>query len=161
MGDAEGPSSVPAPSWAGGGLNPFDVLNVPYNATDPEITRAYRRLALLHHPDKVPGDEEAATRFLWLQQAKESLLSPHFRALREAHRQAPAGEADTPLSRALARAREQAQRLSPGELLLVGTLHRNAHENVVVEASAARSSVAAPAAQTSATSAGAEPRDAP
>eukprot|EP00969_Alexandrium_andersonii_P178779 7904124-Alexandrium_andersonii.AAC.1 len=61
MGDSQRPSSVPAPRWAGGGLNPSDVLNVPYDATDQEITRAYRRLALQHHPGKVPCDEEAAT----------------------------------------------------------------------------------------------------
>ena len=34
----------------------YDILNVPKTATQVEIKKAYRRLALLKHPDKNPND---------------------------------------------------------------------------------------------------------
>lgn len=46
-------------------IDPYAVLDVDVTATETEIKRAYRRLALIHHPDKVaPEDAESAhTRF--------------------------------------------------------------------------------------------------
>ena len=38
-------------------------LEIPRSATHPEIKAAYRRLALLHHPDKNIGIDDATTKF--------------------------------------------------------------------------------------------------
>lgn len=35
--------------------DPYSVLHVPRTATDSEITRAYRNLVQMYHPDKVEG----------------------------------------------------------------------------------------------------------
>jgi len=42
---------------------PYDILGVQRNATKAEITKAYRKLAVLHHPDK-GGDAEIFKRIL-------------------------------------------------------------------------------------------------
>lgn len=39
----------------------YAALGVTRGASDKELQAAYRRLALLHHPDKNKGNEEAAT----------------------------------------------------------------------------------------------------
>ena len=36
----------------------YEVLGIPSNATDKEITRAYRKLAKQYHPDANPGSED-------------------------------------------------------------------------------------------------------
>ncbi len=41
----------------------YEVLGVSRTATDQEIKSAYRRLALLHHPDKNPNDPSAEEKF--------------------------------------------------------------------------------------------------
>ena len=40
--------------------DPYKILGVSPDATDEEIKRAYRRLAKQYHPDRNPGDAEAA-----------------------------------------------------------------------------------------------------
>ncbi|MEN0067176.1 MAG: J domain-containing protein [Myxococcota bacterium] len=60
--------------------DPFAILEVPRDATDADIKRAYRRLAKVHHPDRHEGDPEAADRFKRIAQAFETLSDPERRA---------------------------------------------------------------------------------
>jgi molecular chaperone DnaJ len=41
----------------------YEILGVRRNASDEEIKKSYRRLALSYHPDRSPGDKEAEERF--------------------------------------------------------------------------------------------------
>mmetsp|Transcript_100701 Transcript_100701/g.260106 ORF Transcript_100701/g.260106 Transcript_100701/m.260106 type:complete len:435 (-) Transcript_100701:84-1388(-) len=58
----------------------YQVLGVPRHAAEAEITKAYKRLALIYHPDKNPGDEERAQEnFRLLTEAYEVLRDPEKR----------------------------------------------------------------------------------
>ena len=63
--------------------NFYDVLSVPRGANDGQIKRAYRKLALKYHPDKVTGSEQqkaaAARRFAEINAAYEALGSEETR----------------------------------------------------------------------------------
>lgn len=56
-------------------LDYYEVLGVSRDATTVEIRKAYRKLALSYHPDKVPEDErvEAEIKFKEISQAYETL----------------------------------------------------------------------------------------
>ncbi|KAI2630316.1 DnaJ-domain-containing protein [Hypomontagnella submonticulosa] len=59
----------------------YSTLEVESTATPQEITASYRRLALIHHPDRNPGNAEAATAtFQKIQLAHETLSDPAKRA---------------------------------------------------------------------------------
>lgn len=47
----------------------YKILEVPANATDADIKKSYRRLALRHHPDKNNGNELSEARFKEIQEA--------------------------------------------------------------------------------------------
>jgi curved DNA-binding protein CbpA len=61
----------------------YAVLGVPRGAPDAEIKLAYRELALIHHPDRNPGNAAAAKKFLLVKEAYETLLDPNERRLHD------------------------------------------------------------------------------
>jgi DnaJ-class molecular chaperone len=65
----------------------YAILGVGPTATDEEIRRAYRRLALEWHPDRNPGRPEAEERFKAISEAYAVLIDPAKRRAWEAARQ--------------------------------------------------------------------------
>lgn len=58
----------------------YKILGIEKDATEQEVKKAYRKLAIIHHPDKNPGDDEAAERFKEIQEAHETLSDSQKRA---------------------------------------------------------------------------------
>lgn len=54
----------------------YRLLGLEPSATLPEIKKAYRRLALVHHPDKTGNDPYAAAQFSDIKEAYEVLTNP-------------------------------------------------------------------------------------
>ncbi|KAG6853795.1 hypothetical protein C0991_001384 [Blastosporella zonata] len=73
----------------------YNLLELDENATADEIKRSFRRLALIHHPDKNKDDVEGATkRFASLQQAYEVLSDEQERAWYDSHKASLVPEPD-------------------------------------------------------------------
>lgn len=58
----------------------YEVLGVGREATDDEIKKAYRKLALKYHPDRNPGDKEAEEKFKEAAEAYDVLSDAEKRA---------------------------------------------------------------------------------
>ena len=58
----------------------YEVLGVGKNASDDEIKKAYRKLAIKYHPDKNPGDKEAEAKFKEINEAHDVLSDKQKRA---------------------------------------------------------------------------------
>ena len=56
--------------------DPYKVLGVSPGASDEEIKRAYRALAKKYHPDRNPGDAEAAKKMQQVNAAYEQIKNP-------------------------------------------------------------------------------------
>jgi molecular chaperone DnaJ len=58
----------------------YDVLGVSKNASEAEIKKAYRRLAMKHHPDRNPDSTEAIEKFKEAKEAYDTLSDDRKRA---------------------------------------------------------------------------------
>ncbi|KAL4993913.1 X-domain of DnaJ-containing-domain-containing protein [Aspergillus recurvatus] len=63
----------------------YDALGVPPTATELEIKKAYRKLAVVTHPDKNPGDETAHERFQAIGEAYQVLSDAELRKRYDTH----------------------------------------------------------------------------
>jgi len=63
----------------------YKVLDVPKNATEADIKKAYRRLAMKFHPDRNPNDAEAEEKFKEAKEACEVLTDAQKRAIYDQH----------------------------------------------------------------------------
>ncbi|XP_042475128.1 dnaJ protein ERDJ3B-like [Macadamia integrifolia] len=68
-----------------GGKSYYDILQVQRGASDDQIKRAYRKLALKYHPDKNQGNEEANKRFAEINNAYEVLSDSEKRNIYDRH----------------------------------------------------------------------------
>ncbi|MDI7258733.1 MAG: molecular chaperone DnaJ [Thermodesulfobacteriota bacterium] len=59
----------------------YKILDVPKNATDEEVKKAYRKIAMQYHPDRNPGDNEAVEKFKIASEAYEVLRDPQKREI--------------------------------------------------------------------------------
>ena len=58
----------------------YKTLGVERNASEGEIKKAYRKLAMKYHPDRNPGNKEAEDKFKDINEANEVLSDPKKRA---------------------------------------------------------------------------------
>jgi molecular chaperone DnaJ len=63
----------------------YKVLDVPRNAAEADIKKAYRRLAMKFHPDRNPNDAEAEGKFKEAKEAYEVLTDAQKRAAYDQH----------------------------------------------------------------------------
>lgn len=60
----------------------YEILGVSPDATDDEINKAYKKMAIKYHPDKnVGNEEESAKMFAEINRAKDVLLDPKKRSM--------------------------------------------------------------------------------
>jgi molecular chaperone DnaJ len=63
----------------------YTVLEVTRTATEVELKKAYRRLAMKYHPDRNPDDHEAEDKFKECKEAYEVLTDPQRRSIYDQH----------------------------------------------------------------------------
>ena len=63
----------------------YEILGVNRDASDDEIKKSYRKLAMKHHPDRNPDDKDAEARFKEVKEAYEMLSDSQKRAAYDAY----------------------------------------------------------------------------
>ena len=56
--------------------DPYKVLGLSPDASDEEVKKTYRKLAMKYHPDRNPGDEEAAKKMQEINAAYDQIKNP-------------------------------------------------------------------------------------
>ena len=74
----------------------YEQLGVHRNASEAEIKRAFRRLAVQYHPDKNPGDKASEEKFKEISHAYEVLSDPEKRAYYDQYGVAPGAQGAGP-----------------------------------------------------------------
>lgn len=121
--EQDGASGTATPS-ANGPRDLYNILGIEPSATPEEIKKAFRKKALIEHPDKNPSDPEGASkRFLEVQSAYEVLSDEQERAWYDSHKDDLANgangkdEADIDLRAAAASSNARAPSISSRQLL--------------------------------------------
>ncbi len=73
----------------------YEVLGVSRNATEQEMKKAYRALAVKYHPDRNPGDKESEEKFKEAAEAYDVLSNPEKRKRYDAYGHAGMGGASS------------------------------------------------------------------
>jgi molecular chaperone DnaJ len=63
----------------------YKILGVPRDASEDDIKKAYRKMAMAHHPDRCPGDKDAERKFKDASEAYEVLRDTEKRQLYDAY----------------------------------------------------------------------------
>jgi molecular chaperone DnaJ len=63
----------------------YQVLDLPRTATEADVKKAYRRLAMKYHPDRNPDDKDAEEKFKEAKEAYEVLCEADKRAIYDQH----------------------------------------------------------------------------